>query len=179
MHFAAEGKVKGSGCWEGRAGFGSSCVNMCCEIWLGQLLAELIKCSSSARPGTLQCLCTGDVLSRALLQPQGPPACFKQSPSCRIHWANSTFPSLPIFPVLSDDCPWFSMGQLCLCALTPLYFITFAGRSWLCDTAPGRHSVFGACTHLLTEQIPSHPISPCRRCFWKHLFLSGVWNSHQ
>lgn len=99
------------------------------SAWLGQLLAELIKCCSSAGPGILQCLCTGDVLSRALLQPQRPLKCFKQTLSCRIHWGNSTFPSLSIF----------------LCVLKPLYFIPFAARSWLCDNS--RESLSAWCLH--------------------------------
>lgn len=139
--------MKGRGCWEGRAGFGSSCANLCHEIWLGQLLAELIKCCSSASAGILRCLCTGDVLSRALLHPQRPLKCFKQTLSCRIHCSQS---------LLLNICA-FSMGQLCLCVLKPLYFITFAARSWLCDTIPESRSV--VCTHLLTEQGSSHPIS--------------------
>lgn len=145
--------MKGRGCWEGRAGFGSSCVSVCHEIWLGSSLQSSLR--AAHQPGLGSCSAQpGDVLSTALLQPQGPPKCFKHTLSCRIHWGSITFPSLPIFPSLLMIIPAFSMGQLCLCALKPLYFITFAARSCLCDTVAGSHSMFGVCTDPFPPHLP-------------------------
>ena len=40
IDFAAEGKVKGRQRWEGRAGFGRYCANVCHEVSLMQLVVE-------------------------------------------------------------------------------------------------------------------------------------------